>query len=381
MAEEDVQQDFTIQLSRSTRWMLNGRTRIDEGNAKFYLTIVQKTSNQWLRATMSWAGEPNVRWNTFEPAVPKVKYLQSLLKDLISNLRFCTGVTNICLRRGRRGRLTAHVTNDQNEVYPYPSLSEVKELTCVHVQERDVHLVEQLSGFTYRVCVAGSEKFVKKEMTFPDMVPEFLHEIHALYRLRDCPHVIDLAAVIIDGTVIKSILVPFARDNLFTVLSRATCPSSHTCAKWAQQLLSGVSSIHELGITHRGITLKNIVIDDQEDLKIIDFMRPGTPIGWTPPELLWRARRGEIIAALINSQTDMYQVGMVLWAIITKNATPEQVKKPLQLTSNVTPSYLAEWTRTCLSEDPADRVCAADLLRSIRDTNQDLDVEPDVARG
>ena len=69
--------------------------------------------------------------------------------------------------------------------------------------------------------------------------------------------------------------------------------------RWAKQIVEGLSEIHEAGFVQGDFTLSNIVIDADDNAKIIDINRRGCPVGWEPPE----------VAALIESSQRISMVG------------------------------------------------------------------------
>lgn len=117
-----------------------------------------------------------------EPSRWEVAFRESL-----PEIQFYPTVTNLKLQTSE-GRLHVHVTEDVNEIIPYPSSSSVQHLdTPAHIQGRDIFIRESdlefdahLSGFVYKVRFEGCE-FIKKEIPGPDTVDEFLYEINALH--------------------------------------------------------------------------------------------------------------------------------------------------------------------------------------------------------
>ncbi len=144
-----------------------------------------------------------------------------------------------------------------------------------------------MSGFVYKVRV-DQRVLIKKEIPGPDTVDEFLYEVNALNRLRASHNVIQFYGVIVDDNdeKVKGLLISFAdKGALIDIIydSDHSLPWS-TREKWARQIVEGLSEIHEAGFVQGDFTLSNIVIDDQDNAKIIDINRRGCPVGWEPPE-------------------------------------------------------------------------------------------------
>src|SRR5690606_26309969 len=101
--------------------------------------------------------------------------------------------------------------------------------------------------------------------------------------------------------------------------------------KWAKQIIEGLSEIHEAGYVQGDFTLSNIVVDHNDDVKIIDINRRGCPVGWEPPELNPMIEGFLRIAMYIGVKSDLYQLGMVLWALAYQNDEPEYARQDRQL--------------------------------------------------
>ncbi|KAI7639976.1 hypothetical protein KC318_g22332, partial [Hortaea werneckii] len=133
--------------------------------------------------------------------------------------------------------------------------------------------------------------------------------------------------------------------------------------KWAKQIVQGLSDIHEAGFVQGDFTLSNIVIDEYDNAQIIDINRRGCPVGWEPPELSRLIDSGQRISMCISVKTDLYQLGMVLWALAEQIDEPERVERPLARLIDGVPAYYSEMVEICLSERPQSRWPANRLLR------------------
>ncbi|KAI7053178.1 hypothetical protein KC352_g45266, partial [Hortaea werneckii] len=133
--------------------------------------------------------------------------------------------------------------------------------------------------------------------------------------------------------------------------------------KWAKQIVQGLSDIHEAGFVQGDFTLSNIVIDVYDNAQIIDINRRGCPVGWEPPELSRLIDSGQRISMCISVKTDLYQLGMVLWALAEQIDEPERVERPLARLIDGVPAYYSELVEICLSDRPQSRWPASRLLR------------------
>lgn len=233
--------------------------------------------------------------------------------------------------------------------------------------ESQIDFEAHMSGFVYKVRIDG-ETLIKKEIPGPDTVDEFLYEINALSQLYNSRNVIRFYGVIVDdyGEHVKGLLISFAEQGaLIDVIydHDRTIPWIRR-EKWARQIVEGLSEIHEAGFVQGDFTLSNIVIDDDDNAKIIDINRRGCPVGWEPPEATPLIESNQRISMYIGVKSDLYQLGMVLWALAEQEDEPETHGRPLTLREE---TEVPDWYRTlmsiCLAENPRNRLQAIDLLR------------------
>ncbi len=255
----------------------------------------------------------------------------------------------------------------------------MQHLSCRKVLERDVEFDSHMSGFVYKVRV-DDQLLIKKEIPGPDTVEEFLYEVNALNSLRDSHNVIQLYGVVMgDDSRVKGLLISYAEQGaLIDILYDSNHGISwYTRMKWARQIILGLSEIHEAGFVQGDFTLSNIVIDDDGNAKIIDINRRGCPIGWEPPEATPLIRSDQRISMYIGVKSDLYQLGMVLWALATQEDDPEAHGRPLHLDGDVdVPHWYRTIAETCLAENPRVRAQARQLLAffpSLDDESGQLD--------
>lgn len=238
--------------------------------------------------------------------------------------------------------------------------------------ESQVHFISHMSGFVYKVRV-DDEILIKKEIPGPDSVEEFLYEINALNALLDCKNVVQIRGLVYDEsqTVITGLLIDYYSqgpmvDILFDYRGQL---SWERRAKWATQIIQGLGEIHEAGYVQGDFTVSNICVDSDDNVRIIDINRRGCPVGWEPPEIAKMISSGQRISMYIGIKSDLFQLGMVLWAIAMEDDEPERRKRPLQLPDDVSleiPGWYSELTHLCLQPDPRARPSASSLLSLAR---------------
>jgi hypothetical protein len=127
------------------------------------------------------------------------------------------------------------------------------------------------------------------------------------------------------------------------------------------------------GFVQGDFTLSNIVIDADDRAKIIDINRRGCPVGWEPPEVAALIDSKQRISMYIGVKSDIFQLGMVLWAIAMEQDEPEIQPRPLTLAdaSDEIPSYYRAIVAICLSDDPRNRCHATALLGMFPDVEEE----------
>lgn len=259
------------------------------------------------------------------------------------------------------------VLTTSQEIIHYPTVRMIQHLGCRRIRESSIDFDSHMSGFVYKVRIRG-QTLIKKEIPGPDTVDEFLYEINALSRLSNSRNVIAFHGVIVDdyGERVKGLLISYAEQG---ALIDILFDHDHGLPwfrreRWARQIVEGLSEIHESGFVQGDFTLSNIVVDDEDNAKIIDINRRGCPVGWEPPEATPLIESNQRISMYIGVKSDLYQLGMVLWALAEQEDEPETHGRPLRLSEEVD---VPEWYRTvvsiCLAEDPRHRMQAIDLLR------------------
>jgi serine/threonine protein kinase len=368
-----------IEEEMEWRWILNLSMHFrDESNReKFFVTYAQRRDLR-RRITIS-CDYRNAEEGTLEKDLSRLKFqrdksakIYKAIRDSLQDIMFYDTITNLKLQSSD-GRLHVHVTEDINEIIPYPPIMAIQHLRCPKYRECDLEFDSHLSGFVYKVGVKG-DIMIKKEIPGPDTVDEFLYEINALYALADSDHVIQFGGCVVDDTRqrVKGLLISFASQGaLIDILfnQRGKLPWARR-EKWAKQIVSGLSEIHEAGYVQGDFTLSNIVIDADDNAKIIDINRRGCPVGWEPPEITAMIEGLQRIGMYIGVKSDVFQLGMVLWGIAHEMDEPEAMARPLTMDQapDDVPAYFREIVEGCLCDRPQGRPSAKDIIALFPET-------------
>jgi serine/threonine protein kinase len=377
----DIDDEDMLEIELDRKWILNlsMHFRDKSDREKFFVTYAQ-TPTLWRRVTVSCdyrGAEPD----SLEKDLKELQFqrdksarIYESIRESLSEIQFYPTVTNLKLQTSE-GRLHVHVTEDVNEIIPYPSKTALQHLEVpdhiqgrnMYVRESDLEFDTHLSGFVYKVRYGGHD-FIKKEIPGPDTVDEFLYEINALHALSDSESVIKFEGVIVDDNeqVVKGLLISYAEmgalvDILYDYKGSLDWPRRE---RWAKQIVQGLMEIHEAGYVQGDFTLSNIVVDSEDKAKIIDINRRGCPVGWEPPEISKKIESNQRISMYIGVKSDMFQLGMTLWALAMDEDEPERQDRPLRMDEadpGVHP-YYRKLVDLCLADRPQDRPSAKDLL-------------------
>lgn len=354
------------------KWILNlsMHFRDKSKREKFFVTYAE-TPTHWRRVTIS-LDYRNAPEGSLEEELMRTRFqrdksarIYEAIRESLPDIQFYDTVTNLKLQT-ENDRLHVHVVEDLSEIISYPPVRALNHLNCRRIREDELVFDSHLSGFVYKVRVDG-QVFIKKEIPGPDTVDEFLYEINALHQLSGSRSVIQFGGVVLDnkGETVKGLLISFAEQGaLIDVIydGEGKLPWRRR-ERWARQIVQGLSEIHESGFVQGDFTLSNIVIDAYDNAKIIDINRRGCPVGWEPPEVRDLIESNQRISMYIGVKSDLYQLGMVLYALATQHDEPE-TQRPLSLSAFPAeiPDYFLDICHRCLHDDPRLRSQAVSLL-------------------
>ncbi|GAB7364824.1 hypothetical protein MBLNU230_g5618t1 [Neophaeotheca triangularis] len=365
----------TFHHEYENRWILNLSMHFrDKSNREKFFVTYAETANTWRRVTVSLdyrdalPGSLEEDMSTLHYQRDKSFRIYEAIHESLPDIQYYNTVTNLKLTTEREdGQLHIHVREDANETIKFPPDSLFKHVRCKRFREKELEFDSHISGFVYRVHV-DNQLLVKKEIPGPDTIDEFFYEVNALDSLLGCESVTQLRGLVTDdsGNLVKGLLISYASQGALVdmLYDYAGTPDLHwpRREKWARQIVQGLSKIHEAGFVQGDFTLSNIVIDDRDNAQIIDINRRGCPVGWEPAELGRLIDSGQRIGMHIGVKTDLFQMGMVLWALAEEVDEPEREERPLPRLRNSIPRYFHDIVEKCLCDQPQGRWSAARLL-------------------
>ncbi|KAF4473863.1 Cyclin-dependent kinase 4 [Colletotrichum fructicola Nara gc5] len=177
----------------------------------------------------------------------------------------------------------------------------------------------------------------RKHMPLPEsggLSPESLREIGCLRRIQNYPtearkHCIHLLAVQYTQNELV-VDLPFIRENLRQRLQRSP-PDFSLAVSYSDQILLGLRFLHDIGIVHRDLKPDNILISEDDCVKICDFglsycasgSEARTPVVCTlyyrAPELLMAgAFESQDASTRYGSETDFWSAGCIIRELVVR---------------------------------------------------------------
>ena len=215
-------------------------------------------------------------------------------------------------------------------------------------------------------------------------------EITILKKVRH-PHVVQLYEMIENNDYLYLIMEYCSGGELFQHIVKNRNLQEKEAAKMYQQIISGIEYIHKLGIVHRDLKPENLLLDHNNNIKIVDFglsnlykhgERLKTACGspcYAAPEMI----KGEKYFGL---GADIWSSGVILYAMVcgylpfedqnTKKLYQKILKADYKL-----PSFLSDEVKSLISlilnPDPTKRY----NIQDIRDHPWYNQVAPDEKAG
>ncbi len=162
------------------------------------------------------------------------------------------------------------------------------------------------------------------------------------------------------------------------ILEKGSVPMPRACA-WVAEVASALAAAHRKGVIHGDIKPANILITDDNRVKLMDFgmarltkreaagnSLSGTPAYWCPEQIMGKPQ---------DARSDIFSLGVVLYELVTGrrpfdadtlqgvcNRVLSSVPLPPSQSNSSLPTAFDELVARCLSKDPAGRPSSADVL-------------------
>lgn len=160
----------------------------------------------------------------------------------------------------------------------------------------------------------------KKKIKESADVERVTREINILKLIRH-PNIIQLYEIIETPKQLYLIMEYIKNGELFDHIVENTRLEEKKASKYYQQIISGIEYLHELRICHRDLKPENLLLDDQYNIKLVDFglsntytkggtlkTACGSPCYAAPEMIAGEAYNGK--------RVDIWSSGVILYAMV-----------------------------------------------------------------
>jgi formylglycine-generating enzyme required for sulfatase activity/serine/threonine protein kinase len=228
----------------------------------------------------------------------------------------------------------------------------------------------------------------------PILKERFLNEARILAELEANPHIISVYEFgkLDDGSpyyVMPFLPVSLADrlgKDIYDVAAIAELPESDRpkslplddALRYFEQLLIGLSAAHKRGLIHRDIKPGNVMLTDDDQIRLVDFGIAKAPdsqhsvsqLGMGSQKYMAPEQRES--AKHVDARADVYSAGVMAYRMITGRLPGIPFREPNVLVPELNQA-LNDLIVSCVSDDKAERPTdAAELLSRFRAANQAL---------
>ena len=347
--------------------------------------------------------------------------VRSLLRTLLPFIEFYSSVTQISLdlKVGESGQIAAHsprveVIEDESETSKSEErdfLQYIDNVPCERYVESQVNTYSRINSTSYRVYV-NSQAYCESKVLFAsgrrqgkNAFLDYLDEIKHMISLRRCANVSRFLGIVLDDTrshlrsYLKELPMLTSMEFLLGLAkSRSMTVPCSIRELWARQMIQAIIEIHSQGL-NAGIFNLNSVGIKADGTAVLHRLQSSEKylvdsIGLAPPELRTINRNdhsGSAERGNLNFQTDVFQLGMVLWLLmehvpksmghfcaksgcthLPRSTCMATHANPVELPKcgEHVPAYLCETIRDCRLPDPSSRVSTRKLADVLCSTPQ-----------
>lgn len=110
----------------------------------------------------------------------------------------------------------------------------------------------------------------KKKLKFKNLLTKIYREV-AINKFLDHPHITKLYDYFETKEEIFLIFEHVQNGELFELIRFNSNIAEPVARKYFQQLISALDYVHSCGVTHRDLKLENILLDKDNNIKLLDF--------------------------------------------------------------------------------------------------------------
>ena len=211
-------------------------------------------------------------------------------------------------------------------------------------------------------------KFLSAEFLWDEQAKQLFEQESLVIAQLNHPNIIHIIDRGFNDKGRPYFVMEYVQGQDLSVMMQQGGMSMTTKASLIMQACKGLAFAHKNGVIHRDIKPANLLIDDEGNLKVLDFGiallknagQPkddevvGTPDYMSPEQL----NEPDKVSAL----SDVYSIGAVMYHLFT-GKTQHSVFQDWQTPLSTLPASLAKLIAQCLQSEPKDRPQSADEVR------------------
>jgi eukaryotic-like serine/threonine-protein kinase len=222
-------------------------------------------------------------------------------------------------------------------------------------------------------------KLFPRELASGEARQRFVREARVVGQLSH-PSIITLHDMgVDDGSETPYLVMEFIEGQpLDKALEKGSLPVPKACA-WAAEVATALAVAHRKGVIHGDVKPANILITDDNRIKLTDFGMArlasgeskdtpllGTPAYWCPEQILGKPQ---------DARSDIFSLGVVMYEMVTgqrpfDSDSLQGICARIMSSTPLPPSHanpsipvaFNELVATCLTKDPAQRCASAEAL-------------------
>ncbi|XP_059656422.1 serine/threonine-protein kinase STY8-like [Cornus florida] len=230
-------------------------------------------------------------------------------------------------------------------------------------------------------------KVLKAEQVNENMLREFSQEVFIMRKIRH-KHVVQFIGACTRPQKLCIVTEFMSRGSVYTLLHKSsTVFKLPTVLKFAIDVAKGMSYLHHNNIIHRDLKTANLLMDENEVVKVADFgvARVQVQSGVMTAETgTYRWMAPEVIEHKpYDHKADVFSYGIVLWELLTKEL-PYSYLTPIQAAIGVvqqglrptipknTHPKLAELLQKCWQQNPTLRPEFSEILGILQQIGKEV---------
>ena len=249
-----------------------------------------------------------------------------------------------------------------------------------------VILAKNRNSHNYFACKVVSRTLLVEQNIFD----RFEQEVRVLQSFNH-PNIIRIEDIVFDDDLIFLVMEYCSIVELFSYIIEHGSLTEFQITRLLRQILSSLVYIHERNIAHRDLKPENILLDENLNIKLIDFglchqisikqflMTPcGSPY-YAPPEIV-------INNPYDGKKSDMWSLGVVLFSMATgslpwtennQTALLDQIVRAEYTIPNTVPLNIRNLILNLMNPIPDNRFSAeeASNLEWLMETNKDFEIK------